>query len=302
MNRLDDMRLFAAVVDLDTFSAAADHLELSRAMLSRRVTALEQYLGVRLLNRTTRRLDLTEAGGIYYGYCRQVLETAREAEESLRAVRSEPAGLLRVAMPILLGEDVFAPLLAEFRKRYPGIHLRMGLTDQPADLVASGYDLVIRWGASLEDSSYMSRLIARMPVITCGSPEYLARMGWPDHPRDVKQHNCLIYSPLREGHEIWRFDVEGEELEIAVEGDIEANHGKPLVTAAVAGLGLLYAPRFFVDQYLGDGRLVRVLQQFPYTANIHALYPHRMITMKERVFLDFLSEQVPAAVGDPQAG
>jgi DNA-binding transcriptional LysR family regulator len=296
MKRLDDMRLFAAVVELATFSAAAENLGMSRALLSRRISALEEGLGVRLLNRTTRRLNLTEGGKTYYEYCRRVLDTVLEAEESIHAIRNEPAGLLRVAMPIQFGEDVFAPLLGEFRKCYPGIQLRMDLTDQPGDLVASGYDLVIRWGMAMEDSAYICRLVSQMPVVTCGSPDYLEVAGRPGHPRELESHNCLIYSPLREGHEIWRFRDGAETLEVAVQGDIEANHGQPLVRAAVAGLGLLYAPVFFVEQHLAEGRLIRVLENYSVTAIVYALYPHRMITMKERAFLDFLYENVPTAV------
>jgi DNA-binding transcriptional LysR family regulator len=265
-------------------------------LLSRRISALEKSLGVRLLNRTTRRLNLTEIGETYYQYCRKVIETALEAEESIAAIKSEPSGLLRVAMPILFGQDIFAPLLGEFRRRYPGIRLYMDLTDQPADLVASGYDLVIQWGISMEDSSYIFRLISDMPVITCGSPQYFQGKSTPGHPQDLESHNCLIYSPLREGPEIWRFNDCGEPLAMAVQGDIEANHATVLVKAAIAGLGLLYAPAFFVEEELANGTLIEVLGKYHPTARIYALYPHRMITMKERAFLDFLCEKVPSVV------
>jgi len=293
MKTLDDMRLFAKVVDLNSFTAAAENLEMSRALLSKRISGLEQRLGVRLLNRTTRRLDLTEGGATYYQYCRRIIDIALEAEESIHAIKIEPAGLLRVAMPILFGQDIFASLLGEFRSLYPGIQLRMDLTDQPADLVASGYDLVVRWGVTMEDSAYISCLISTMQVITCGSPQYLQIHGTPRHPKELESHNCLIYSPLREGQEIWRFNDNGKKLDVAVKGDIEANHATPLVKAAIAGLGLLYAPEFFVRKELANRVLTEVLGKYHVAGKIYALYPHRMITRKERAFLDFLCEKVP---------
>jgi DNA-binding transcriptional LysR family regulator len=296
MKTLDDMRLFAKVVELKSFTAAAENLEISRALLSKRISGLEHRLGVRLLNRTTRRLDLTEGGATYYQYCQRIIETALEAEESIHTIKVEPTGLLRVAMPILFGQDIFAPLLGEFRSLYPGIQLRMDLTDQPADLVASGYDLVVRWGVSMEDSAYVSSLISTMQVITCGSPRYLRVRGTPRHPKELESHNCLIYSPLREGHEIWRFNDKGRKLDVAVNGDIEANHATPLVKAAIAGLGLLYAPEFFVSKELADGVLTEVLGKYHVAGKIYVLFPHRMITRKERAFLDFLREKVPPAV------
>lgn len=293
MKTLDDMRLFAKVVELKSFTAAADYLKISRALLSRRISGLEQRIGVRLLNRTTRRLNLTEGGATYYQYCRKVIETALEAEESISAIKNEPVGLLRVTMPILFGQDILAPLLGEFRSRYPGIHLEMDLSDQPADLVASGKDLAIRWGIEMEDSAYIRRIISPMKVITCGSPLYFQAHDAPRHPKELESHNCLIYSPLREGEEIWRFNDNGEILEVAVAGDIEANHATLLVKVAIDGLGLLYAPSFFVREELANGLLTQVLGKYQITGKIYALYPHRMITGKERVFLDFLAEKVP---------
>ncbi len=305
MKSLDDMHLFAKVVELNSFTAAAQDLGVSRALLSRRISTLEKRLGVRLLNRTTRRLDLTESGGTYLQYCRNVLDTALQAEEAIQAIKSVPAGLLRVAMPILFGQDVFGPLLPEFRSRYPGIQLRLDLIDQPSDLVGSGYDLVVRWGHDLPDSSYIAKTIADMRIITCGAPSYLAGKKELKHPRDLDSHNCLIYSPLREGEEIWRFMDKGELLALPVTGDIEANHATLLVQAASAGLGLLYAPEFFVEKQIARGDLVEVLADYRSDAGIWAQYPHRVITRKERVFLDFLCETVPALVnvgGSPKGG
>ena len=296
MKNLEDMHLFAKVVEMNSFTAAAENLGVSRALLSRRISGLEQRLGVRLLNRTTRRLDLTESGSTYFKYCQSILDTAHEAEEAIQTVRTEAAGLLRVAMPILLGQDVFAPMLAEFRRRYPRIHLCLDLIDQPADLVGAGYDLVIRWGTSMPDSSYVAKTIAEMRVVTCGAPSYLSSRGHPTHPRELQFHNCLIYRPLREGKEIWRFTDKGDLLELAVTGDIEANHATLLIKAAIAGLGLLYAPEFFVEAQLASGELVEVLGDYPSSANIWAQYPHRVITRKEHAFLDFLCEIVPPAV------
>ena len=300
MKFLDDMVLFAKIVELKSFTEAAQDLGVSRALLSRRLNALEQRLGVRLLNRTTRRLHLTEGGATYFQYCRDVLSTALEAEEAIQAIKSAPAGLLRVAMPIPLGQDLFGPLLPVFRDRYPDIQLRLDLSDQPPDLVGSGYDIVVRWGHSLPDSSYVAKTITGMPIITCGAPDYLATRKKICHPRDLSSHNCLIYSPLREGHEIWRFMDNGKPLALPVTGDIEANHGPVLVHAASAGLGLLFAPEFLVREQIARGELVEVLAEYRCTAAIWAQYPHRVITQKERALLDFLCEKIPPLI-DPEA-
>ncbi|MFK8049705.1 MAG: LysR family transcriptional regulator [Halioglobus sp.] len=296
MKSLDDMRLFAKVVELGSFTAAAENIEISRALLSRRISALEQRLGVRLLNRTTRRMDLTESGNTYFQYCREIINTELEAEEAIQTIKTEPTGLLRIAMPILFGQDVFAPLLAEFHGHYPNIQLRLDLIDQPADLVASGYDMIIHWGTNRPDSAYIAKNISTMRLVTCASLSYLDAFGTPSHPRDLHSHNCLIYSPLREGEEIWRFDDKGQVLEFPVTGDIEANHAAVLIRAATDGLGLLYAPAFSVEALLARGELVEILSDYETTATIWAEYPHRMITKKERVFLDFLCEKCPILV------
>jgi len=300
MKFLDDMVLFAKIVELKSFTEAAQDLGVSRALLSRRLNALEQRLGVRLLNRTTRRLHLTEGGATYFQYCQDVLSTALEAEEAIQAIKSAPAGLLRVAMPIPLGQDLFGPLLPVFRDRYPDIQLRLDLSDQPPDLVGSGYDIVVRWGHNLPDSSYVAKTITGMPIITCGAPDYLATRKKICHPRDLSSHNCLIYSPLREGHEIWRFMDNGKPLALPVTGDIEANHGPVLVHAASAGLGLLFAPEFLVREQIARGELVEVLAEYRCNAAIWAQYSHRVITQKERALLDFLCENIPPLI-DPEA-
>lgn len=300
MKSLDDMHLFAKVVERGSFTAAAENIGISRALLSRRISGLEQRLGVQLLNRTTRKLDVTESGRTYFQYCQEIINTELEAEEAIQTIRTEPTGLLRVAMPILFGQDVFAPQLAEFHCRYPNIQLRLDLIDQPADLVASGYDMVIHWGINMTDSNYVARKISNMRIVTCAAPSYLASFGTPSHPRELQSHNCLIYSPLREGEEIWRFHDNGEVLELPVTGSIEANHATILIRAAADGLGLLYAPAFSVEELLARGELLEVLANYETVATIWAEYPHRMITRKERVFLDFLCEKSPALVsGNP---
>ena len=300
MRFLDDMVLFAKIVELKSFTDAAHDLGVSRALVSRRLHALEQRLGVRLLNRTTRKLHLTESGATYFQYCQDILSKGLEAEEAIQAIKTAPAGFLRVAMPIPLGQDLFGPLLPVFRSRYPEIQLRLDLSDQPPDLVGSGYDIVVRWGHYLPDSSYIAKTITGMPIITCGTPDYLASRKKLCHPRDLSSHNCLIYSPLREGHEIWRFMDKGKPLALPVAGDIEANHGPLLVHAATAGLGLLFAPEFLVREQIARGDLVEVLAEYRCNAAIWAQYPHRVITQKERALLDFLCEHIPPLI-NPEA-
>ena len=300
MRFLDDMVLFAKIVELKSFTDAAHDLGVSRALVSRRLRALEQRLGVRLLNRTTRKLHLTESGATYFQYCQDILSKGLEAEEAIQAIKTAPAGFLRVAMPIPLGQDLFGPLLPVFRSRYPEIQLRLDLSDQPPDLVGSGYDIVVRWGHYLPDSSYIAKTITGMPIITCGTPDYLASRKKLCHPRDLSSHNCLIYSPLREGHEIWRFMDKGKPLALPVAGDIEANHGPLLVHAASAGLGLLFAPEFLVREQIARGDLVEVLAEYRCNAAIWAQYPHRVITQKERALLDFLCEHIPPLI-NPEA-
>lgn len=294
MFRIDDMAVFSAVVEAQSFTKAALVLEVSRAQVSKRINELEEALGVRLLNRTTRRLSLTESGQVFYSYCVNVNDTVAAARTSLKEITSKPAGTIKVAMPIAFGEQVFSPMIAELLESYPELSLKMDYTDEPVDPVKTGYDICIRWGGPLQPSSLIAKRLASLKITVCATQAFFEKYGVPKKPADLKQYNCLIYSPLRRGAEIWFFnDLKGRRLEIPVSGNIEANHADPLLEAARKGLGLLYAPAFLVREELATKKLIPVLEQYASTEiGIYALYPHRNLAPKTRAFLDFLTRKL----------
>ena len=291
MDRLTLMEVFVRVVDCGSFSGAARQMRLSKSAVSRAVAELENRLGVRLFDRTTRTLSITEVGRAYHERAGRILAEVAEADLSASAYQAEPRGTLKIDGPFSFGILHLAPAIPEFLARYPHLHIDMTLNDRFVDVVAEGYDVVVRIG-KLADSSLIARQIAPLRAIVCASPAYLEARGTPQRPEELAHHNCLGYS-LMAMHEEWRFQEEGQPLAVAINCNFRVNNGDALRSAAVAGLGLAYLPSFIVGDDLRTGRLLRVLEPFTVKeGGIHAVYPHnRHLSPKVRAFVDFMAQR-----------
>jgi DNA-binding transcriptional LysR family regulator len=288
MDTLSCMRTFVAVVECESFTLAGVRLKLSKAVASKYVAQLEDHLGTRLLNRTTRRLSLTESGAAYYERCVQILADVDEAEQAAGMLTAVPRGVLRVAMPVSYGTLRIAPLLTEYLQRYPEVRLDLSLADRRVDLIEEGYDLAIRIG-SLPESGLIARKLAIDRIVLCASPAYLATRGTPQTPADLKDHACLNYSYASSGDE-WSFGEQA--LGVRVDGPLRANNGDLLRLAALDGAGLIWQPHFIVGEDVRAGRLVEVMQEQSINAlGIYALYPSRKhLSAKVRTFVDYLAD------------
>ncbi|HVW50044.1 MAG TPA: LysR family transcriptional regulator [Trinickia sp.] len=292
MDRLQAMQVFTRVVDTNSFTKAAETLDLPRASVTTIIQNLEAYLGVRLMHRTTRRLSLTPDGAAYYERCVRILADVDETESSLQNGSKKPHGKLRVDMPGALGRTVVIPGLCEFHQRYPDIDLQLGFSDRPVDLLQEGVDCVVRVGA-LADSSLVARRIGLFEGVTCASPDYLARAGEPQTIDELGQYQAVNYFSSRTGRIInFDFLVDGKEVEVKMPGSVSVNDADAYVTCALEGFGLIQAPLFMVLPHLRSGALKEVLPAWkPLPMPISAVYPHsRHLSPKVRVFVDWIAE------------
>lgn len=289
MDRLSAIEAFIAVVERGSFTAAAQALRLSRAMVSRHVQDLENRLGARLLYRTTRKVGLTEVGKVYYQRCVQLLADLVEADCVVGELQSEPRGLLRINAPMSFGTLHLAGAVADFAALHPQLSIDLTLNDRVVDLIEEGYDVAVRIGR-LADSSLIARRLAPCRMVVCASPHYIARHGQPGHPTDLARHNCLTYAYLTPRDE-WRFHGPEGEVAVRVSGTMSANNGEVLAAAARCGRGVAFEPSFIVGEDLERGRLVRLLPAYrPAEPSINAVYPHaRHLSAKVRSFVDFLA-------------
>jgi len=287
MDRMTSMATFVKVVESGGFSAAARTLSMSPSMVTAHVQSLEERLGVRLLNRSTRRVSLTEVGHAYYERCLQILADADDADLIAQALQSTPRGTLRLNTSIAI-PPLLAPVIAEFAALYPEISINLTMTDRMIDLVEEGFDLAVR-NMSVPDSSLVVRRVATYRFVVCGAPGYLAGRGIPRQPADLVHHNCLVYSHSAWGNE-WRFAGPDGEQSVAVAGNLQANSDNAMRLAAVHGQGLALAPSFLLIDEIKSGRLVPVLSEFLQTEHaINAIYPHRHhLSAKVRSFIDLL--------------
>jgi DNA-binding transcriptional LysR family regulator len=291
MDLLSGMTVFARVVEADSFARAAAALGLSRSAVSKQVAWLEDQLGARLLNRTTRRLSLTEVGRAYYDRCARILEEVEEASQAVASLHAAPRGTLRVNAPMSFGQRHVGPAVADFLARWPELKIDLSLTDRRVEVVEEGYDVVVRIMA-MADSSLIARRIATTCRIACASPAYLARHGTPATPEDLAGHACLEYANLPASGE-WVFQRGGATHRVKIAGPLRADNGDALRSAALAGLGVVQMPTFIIEEDLAAGRLVPVLAD--YAADglpVWAVYPHnRHLSTKVRMFVDFLAER-----------
>lgn len=282
------MRVFATVVESGSFSAAAEQLRLSATATSRHVADLEKHLGAQLLQRSTRRLHLTEIGTSYYERCRLILADVEEAETQAATSESQPRGVLRISLPHSFGLRYFGPLVPEFCKRYPDLQLELSFSDQKVDLVEEGIDMAVRITAELK-TSLVARKLATAGFVCCASPAYLQAQGTPLHPDDLRQHNCLAYSYAPAGN-LWNFTRDGKPVDVQVKGTLRANSGDMNRIAAINGLGVAVLPTFMISDELRSGALQPILADYPIPDKyVSAVYlPGARRSARIRAMVDYL--------------
>ena len=295
MSNFKGMAAFVAVVEQESFSKAGRELRLSTAVVSARVAKLEQHLGVRLLNRTTRQVSPTEEALEFYEECKKILSQVEVAEAVLASRRSSPSGALKITAPVVFGRRYIAPLLTSFKEVAPDLQIRLSLTDEFVDMVADGVDVAIRI-APLKDSALKSVHLAESPRILCASPDYVRRYGRPENLQDLLAHNCLLLRFPGSSQFQWRFDVDGQSQTLAVKGSLDSNNGDVIRDWVLAGEGIALKSRWEVAEQLKRGDLEQILPDAkPVSVNISALYSGGSIQPpKTRLFLDFLKAQIQA--------
>jgi DNA-binding transcriptional LysR family regulator len=289
LDRFVGMAVFAKVVDSASFAAAARHFGMSPAMVSKHVQTLEERLGARLLNRTTRRVSATEAGQDYYERAVRILAEMEDAETVAGDMQTSPRGQLRVTAPVSFGTHLLAPAVADYLVRYPDVSIDLSLDDPYVDLLEKRFDLGIRFG-HLANSSLIARKLYTLEMYLCAAPAYLEKNGAPHAPADLAKHRCLVYThaaPQR----IWSFiDRNGKEVTANVSGRFQANSGDVLLPPALNGCGLILGPDYLVEDHIETGRLVRVMPGYKtHETPVYAVYPNRNLSAKTRTFVDFLS-------------
>jgi DNA-binding transcriptional LysR family regulator len=291
--RLEDMVVFAQVFERSSLTRAARALGSTRSAVSKSIARLEDHLGTRLLQRTTRQLSATAAGHAYYLHCARIVAEVKCAERTASELRARPKGLLRVNCALSLG-ILLAPALPRFALRYPEVTLQLELSESLVDLVGAAIDVGVRLGR-LPDSNLVGRKLASYRRLVCASPAYLAARGTPRTPADLADHNCLT----RVGHDRWGFRAGRREEPVRVAGSYRADTPELLRQAALAGLGVTLLPSFLLEADLRAGRLAVVLERFESPpAAIFAVYPHQQhLSPNARAFVDFLVEEIAAAIG-----
>jgi len=287
---LDDIPVFVAVAREGSFTAAARALRVSVSQVSRRVQALEEALGVRLVERTTRSVRLTRVGHDYLERVAPLLDGLDDAARAAASEQAEAKGTLRVTLPTALGERHLMRAVASFCSAHPAVTVETSLTDRIVDLFSEGFDVAIRGGQVL-DPSLVARKLVPFRGVLAASPAYLERHGTPRSPHDLAHHACLINSGLR-SMPGWWFEVDGEPVVASVDGPLSSDNGRALVVAAIAGQGIVYEPEFLVDDALTTGSLVPLLTRLvPYSGGLFAVYPNRRhLPVRVRLFIDHMAE------------
>jgi DNA-binding transcriptional LysR family regulator len=291
MDRLRAFEVFVTVVSRGSFTRAADALETSPANVTRYVNELEAHLGTRLLNRTSRRLSLTEGGETFYARCKSILDDVAETEGLVSSASVEPRGRLRINAPVSFGILHLAPLWPEFMRKYPEVELDVALIDRVVDIVDEGYDLAIRISRA-GSTSHAARKLATSRNILCASPDYLARCGYPAAPADLIEHRCIGYSYAATGDEWQLIDTERKAHAVKVNCHMHTNNGDTARAAALAGQGVIWQPTFLIGNDLHAGKLVQVLPEYRLPdIDVLALYPSRRhLSAKIRAMIDFLAD------------
>jgi LysR family transcriptional regulator for bpeEF and oprC len=298
MDRFDSMHLFVRIVELGSFTKAADDLDLPRATVTHAVQQLEKRLGTRLLQRTTRSVSVTLDGEAYYQRCLRLLADLEDTESSFGSSQAAPKGKLRVDLQGSLAMHFLLPHLSEFCERYPDLELDIGMGDRLVDLVREGVDCVLRGGEQRE-SSLVARRVAENPQLTCASAGYIKRYGVPESIEALREHRAVNYVSSATGRRLpFEFIVDGELRRVQVPGTVAVRQADAYHACCEAGLGLIQIPRYHIETQLADGSLVEVLAAYrPAPMPVSVLYPHsRQLSPRVRVFIDWVVERMRAPV------
>ncbi|WGS45393.1 LysR family transcriptional regulator [Burkholderia sp. JSH-S8] len=292
MDRLQAMQIYAQIVERGSFTQAAETLQLHRPAVTKAVQQLEQELGIRLLNRSTRRVSMTAEGEAFYARCVQLLAGVDDAFASFPRQRAAPKGRLRLEIAVALAKAVVIPALPEFQQRYPQIDLVLGASDQPADLIGKGIDCVVRVG-TLKDSSMVARTVGAIPMVTCASPGYVSSHGLPRTLDDLRRHRAVNFfsGPNRKVLE-WTFRPAGEIVTLKLPSSLLTDNSEALLSCALAGLGVVHALRPALQPFIDAGQLIEILPGIASVPKpVSVLYPNRAhLPDKVRVFVDWLGE------------
>lgn len=296
MELASQMMLFVHTVEHGSFSAAARSLDVSPSAISKQIRRMEDRLGVRLLNRSTRRITLTEEGRAFYPRCRRIAAEITDAEALVTSLSEQVQGTLRVAATVAFAKAHLLPLIPEFLKRYPELELGLELTDRPVDVVEEEIDVAIRFTEQITDTSVVARKLAPNKRVICASPVYLDAHGMPQKPEDLLNHNCLRLSTVSSWND-WEFkDSDGMRV-LHVNGNFEANSADAIYHATLAGVGIARLSTYLVGDDLRSGRLRRILPEYTHeSADILAIYPDRRhLSPRVRAFIDYLVERLDEA-------
>lgn len=287
---LNEMAIFVHVVESGSFTGAAKALSLPKSTVSRKITQLEERLGVRLIQRTTRSLSLTDTGSAYHAQCARILSDIEEANIAVTEMQSTPSGTLRITAPVLFGSAVLSNLIAEYMELHPQVNIDLVLSDQMLDLVQDGLDVAFRVG-HLEDSSLIGRYLGDVKAIMCASPDYIARKGKPSHPSQLSEHQIIAIT----GREQWPMKgPDSQEININIKPRLKVNDLSNLYNLALSGAGIAALPILIAATSIKNKELIPVLCEWPFEAHpIHALYAsNRHLSAKVRSFVDFVIEKV----------
>lgn len=288
MDRLSSMAVFVSVVEKGSLAAAAELFDISATMVGKHVQALERHLGVRLLNRTTRRQSLTEPGKLYFERCKQVLADVQAAEECATELQASPKGTLRVTAPVSFGTRRFTPALTQFLAAHPELKIELALNDRVVDLVEEGFDAAIRIGP-LAESGLIARPLADYRLRVCAAPSYLKRHGTPRRPEDLENHQCMGFAFWTQQSR-WRFMRKGKQHIANITSRLQINNGEALRQAALSGFGIIMQPEVLLDEDVNAGRLISLLANYEAPMRpMHLVYlPDRRPTAKMQKFIEFV--------------
>lgn len=292
MDRISAMHMFVRVVETGSFSAVARELGMTQPTVSKNVAELEEWLGTKLLSRSTRQLRLTESGADYYERCVTILQDIEAAEQSIGQLQTQVKGTIKVNTPVAFGRLHIVPLLGDFFEKYADISVELSLSDYNIDLVETGVDLVLRMG-DLDDSALIAKKLTASPMVTVASKRYFETMGVPEHPRDLRRHRCVIYTGPRDSHAI-EYQEEGQPLSVRVSGSFMTNNSESLREGLLQGYGIQMVPKWLVGDLLETGKLMSVLDDYaPGPLNIYTVFlPGKHVPTKVRCFIEFLSERL----------
>lgn len=300
MNQVSELAFFTMLIKLGSLAATAREMNLTPPAVSKRLAQLEQRLGVRLLNRTTRRISLTNEGEVYLACAQRILDEIEEMEHQVSSSRAAPKGLLRVNAPLGFGRSYVGPAISSFAKRYPDVEVQLQLTDRPINLPDDAIDVGIRFG-DLPDSRLIARKIAANRRLLCASPTYLRSAGHPEAPKDLMQHNCIVLRQNDAAFGTWRLTRGKQTESIKVRGSLSTNEGEVALNWALEGHGILMRAEWDLAKYLRSGRLVEVLEDYETPpADIYAVYLERLnLSAKVSFFIDHLRDFLQKSADGP---